>query len=162
MSSKSICLTSLCEPFINILFGKWDVRLVAGFGFGSNCSHLFTAEGHLVTNRKRKGETNLMCSSRSSAPCCRVKAIHARWTSPPFCRGLLTSCRSKKVTKCYCEWGKAVELKKEHFSFDFFLIKFFKNRKIHKKRTLIAVCFRHHCKEWNLWCETGLEAVVPQ
>lgn len=59
-----------------------------------------TAEGHLVTNRKRKEETNLMCSSKSCAPCCRAKAIRAKWTSPPFCRELLTSCRSRKVGKC--------------------------------------------------------------
>lgn len=38
-----------------------------------------------------------MCSSRSCAPCCRVRAIRAKWTSPPFCRELLTSCRSRKV-----------------------------------------------------------------
>lgn len=38
-----------------------------------------------------------MCSSRSCAQCCRVRAIRAKWTSPPFCRELLTSCRSRKV-----------------------------------------------------------------
>lgn len=57
------------------------------------------AVGHLGTNRRRRGETNLTCSSRSCAPCCRGKAIHAKWTSPPFYRELLTFCRNRKVGK---------------------------------------------------------------
>lgn len=111
----SSCLLSFCELFVLAVLASFclekgmyslnrinerqlaELPLVIPLIY--NCSHVLTAEGHLVTNRKRKEETNLMCSSRSYAPCCRVKAIHARWTSPPFCREPLTSCRNRKVGK---------------------------------------------------------------
>lgn len=108
-----------------------------------NYSHVLTAEGHPVTNRKRKEETNSMCSSRSYAPCCRVRDIRARWTSPPYCRELLTSCRNRKV-------GKASILS---------LLWTNTHSSCH---VTVFVFFRHHCSEWNLRHETGLEAVVPQ
>lgn len=94
-----------------------------------NCSLVLTAVGHLATNRRRREETNSMCSSRSYAPCCRVRAIRARWTSPPYCRELLTSCRNRKVgkyTACKC-WQTFRNI---FTSFFYYLIHLFSGRSL--------------------------------
>lgn len=135
----------------------------------SNCFHVLTSSGHPVTNRKRKEETNSMCSSRSYAPCCRAKAIHARWTSPPYCRELSTSCRSRKVWTCivvcvHFFLGLTIKYRKSRvtstlwhvYFLSFELLSWFLSFLLH------SICFRHHCTERNLWCETGLEAFIPQ
>lgn len=109
----------------------------------SNCS----LPGHPVTNRRRKEETNSMCSSKSCAPCCRARAIRARWTSPPYCRGLLTFCRNRKV-------GAFILVYMWH---GFLVFQRFIFKKLNS-----TIFFRHHCTEQHLRCEAGLEAFISQ